>query len=119
MRKSSASWNSRSVSSGRRRSSSVRAARSRSLGSNASGRAHSSACRSIPVKDFFSGAEPHARALADAVVEPLEIADAVRHAGDVRMHADRHDARALLALLVQAIELVDAAAQPLLRGMLL
>src|SRR6185503_15372721 len=100
-----------------RRSSSQRAARSFSFGSRASARAQSSACRSEPVKDLLARPQVHARPLPDVLVELLEVADAVRHPGDVGMHADRHDARALRALLVQAVELVDAAAEPLLRRM--
>src|SRR6476646_7057961 len=99
MRKSSASWNSRSVSSGSRRSSSVLGARSFSLGSSASARPQSSACLGlVPVKDLFPGPEPRARMLADVLIQALEVGDTVRRAGDVRMHADRHHPRRLLAL---------------------
>src|SRR5205807_303082 len=91
MRKSSASGKSRMVSSGMRRSSSERAARSRSFGSSASARPHSSACLLfIPVKDLLSGPEKNSGTLADVFVELVEVADAVGHAGDVGMHADRH-----------------------------
>src|SRR5438477_9905927 len=120
MRKSSASWKSRIVSSGMRRSSSERAARSRSFGSSASARPHSSACLLfIPVKDLLSGPEKNSGTLADVFVELVEVADAVGHAGDVGMHADRHHARALLALFIQPVELVDATPQPFFRGVVL
>src|SRR5437879_10868536 len=122
MRNSSASWKSRSVSSGMRRSSSQRGARSRSTGSSASALPHSSAYAGgafVPVKDLFSGPHQHAGARADVLVEPLRVADAMRHSGDVRMHADRHHPRALLAFGVQPVETVDAAPQPFLRGMVL
>src|SRR3954471_10847936 len=105
MRKSSASWKSRSVSSGSRRSSSHLLARSFSFGSSASALAQSSACLGfVPVKDLLPGPQPGTRALADVFVKALEVRDAVRDAGDVRMHADRHHARALLAFHVEAIE---------------
>src|SRR3954447_9976394 len=120
MRKSSASWKSRSVSSGSRRSSSHLLARSFSFGSSASARAQSSACLGfVPVKDLFPGPQPRARPLADVLVQALEVRDTMRRAGDVWMHADRHHARSLLAFLVQAIERIDAAAQPLLGRMVL
>src|SRR3954469_24014830 len=109
MRKSSASWKSRSVSSGRRRSSSVLRARSLSLGSSASALAQSSACLGfVPVKDLLPGPQARTGPLADVFIEALEVGDAVRRAGDVRVHADRHHARALLAILVEAIEGIDA-----------
>src|SRR6266849_7583183 len=60
MRNSCASWKSRSVSSGMRRSSSQRGARSRSTGSSASALPQSSAYVGgafVPVKDLFSS--PH------------------------------------------------------------
>src|SRR5438067_12979245 len=108
MRKSSASWKSRIVSSGMRRSSSEREARSRSLGSSASARAQISACRlPVPVKDLLSGPQEDTGTLADVFVQLVEVADAVRHAGDVRMQPDRPHARTLLAFLVEATELVD------------
>src|SRR5437016_3855841 len=122
MRNSSASWKSRRVSSGMRRSSSQRGARSRSTGSSSSALPHSSAYASgafVPVKDLFSGPHQHARARADVLVEPLQVADAMRHSGDVRVHADRHYPRAFLAFGVQPVEAVDAAPQPFLRGMVL
>src|SRR5260221_9332607 len=120
MRKSSASWKSRMVSSGMRRSSSERAARSRSLGSSASARAQTSAyLLLVPVKDLLSRPQADAGTLADVLVKPVQIADAMRHTGDVRMHADRHHARALLALFIQPVELVDTAPQPFLRRMVL
>src|SRR5690242_17056352 len=102
MRNSCASWKSRRVSSGNRRSSSALAARSRSAGSSAMARPHSSLWVGgilVPVKDLFPGPEHHAGPLADVLIELFQVADAVRHAGNVRMHADRHDARALLAFL--------------------
>ena len=52
------------------------------------------------------GPERDARLRLDVGVEPLELAEPVRHAEDVRVHADRHDAGDLRALLVQAIEVV-------------
>src|SRR3989442_3936558 len=88
MRKSSASWKSRMVSSGMRRNSSERAARSRSFGSSASARPQSSAyLLLVPVKDLLSRPEENTGTRADIFVELVEIADAVRHAGDVGMHA--------------------------------
>src|SRR5258708_26442191 len=115
MRKSSASWKSRSDSSGRRRRSSQGGARWRSLGSSASARAQSSAyLLLVPVKDLLSRPQQHAGPLPDVFVQALEIGDAMRHAGDVGMHADRHHARALLALEVEPVEVIDAAAQPFL-----
>src|SRR5438105_10187679 len=102
-----------------RRSSSQRAARSRSFGSRACALSQSSACLLVPVKDLLSGPQAHARPLAYVLVQPLEIGDAMRHASDVGMHADRHHARGLLALEIEAIEMVDAAAQPFLRRMVL
>src|SRR6185295_11297442 len=119
MRNSLASWKSRSVSSGMRRSSSHFGARSRSTGSSASAFSQMSLYLEVPVKDLFPFPDDDIRALQDVFVEPLEIRDAVRRAGDVRVHADRHHPRGLLALHVQPIELVDAAAQPLLRRMML
>src|SRR5947208_2289010 len=120
MRKSSASWKSRTVSSGMRRSSSERDARSRSFGNRASARAHSSAyLLLVPVKDLLSSPQANARTLADVLIELVEIADAMRHAGDVRMHADRHHARALPALFIELVEVVDAATQPFLGRMVL
>src|SRR5690349_19703776 len=113
MRNSSAAWKSFSVSSGMRRSSSQRGARSLRTGRRLAACSHSSACL-VPVKDLFSGPHGHPGPLQDVFVEPLEIADAVRHAGDVRVDADRHHARGLLALGVQAVEVVDAAPQPFL-----
>src|SRR4051812_41733628 len=122
MRKSSESWKSRSVSSGMRRSSSLRAARSFSLGRSDSARPHNSSWLGgifVPVEDLLTGPHLHPRALENVFVELLEITDAVRHAGDVGMHADGHDAHALLALGVQAVEVIDAAAQPFFRRMVL
>src|SRR5204862_6361251 len=97
-----------------RRSSSQRGARSFSTGSSASARPQSSAYVGgllVPVKDLLSGAEPHAGALADVLVQLLEVADAVRRAGDVRMDADRHHAVLLLAFFIQPVERMDAAPQ--------
>src|SRR5687768_14025589 len=98
MRNSLAPWKSRSVSSGSRRSSSHFAARSFRTGSSAS------AFSQVPVKDLFSGPQRHARPLADVLVKPLEIGYAVRHAADIRMHADRHHARRLLAVGIKPVE---------------
>src|ERR1043165_184674 len=104
MRKSSASWKSRIVSSGSRRSSSHFAARSLSLGSSASARPQSSACLGlVPVKDLFSGPQADAGTLPDVFVQSIEIGDAMRRASDVRVHANRHHARALFALLVHPV----------------
>src|SRR4051812_28024464 len=122
MRRSCVSWKSRSVSSGRRRSSSQRGARSFSLGRSSLALPHSSSWLGgmpVPVEDLLAGPHLHARTLQDVLVELLEVADAVRHAGDVGMHADRHDAHALLALGMEAVELIDAAAQPFFGGMVL
>src|SRR5512145_2188353 len=113
MRKSFASWKSRSVSSGKRRSSSQRAARSLSRGSSAS------AFSQIPVKNLLPLPYQHAGPLPDVLVELLEIADAVRHAADVGMDAERHHARRFLSLRIQPVEVVDAATQPFLRRMVL
>src|SRR5262245_17128115 len=88
MRNSFASWKSRSVSSGRRRSSSHFGARSRSTGSSASAFAQRPLYLEVPVKDLFSFPDLHARALQDVLVELLEVSDAVRRAGNVRMDAD-------------------------------
>src|SRR5687767_9510935 len=107
MRKSSASWKSRSVSSGMRRSSSQRAARSFSLGRSASAPPHSSSWLGgilVPVEDLLARPHLHARPLQDVFVQLFEVADAVRHPGDVGMHADRHDAHALLAFGVKPVE---------------
>src|SRR6185295_13047114 len=73
----------------------------------------------VPVEDLLAGPHLHARTLQDVLVELLEVADAVRHAGDIRMHADRHHPHALLALGMEAVELFDAAPQPFLGGMVL
>src|SRR3954452_8664057 len=118
MRKSSASWKSRSVSSGRRRNSSHRAARCFSFGSSASALSQR-AFSFVPVKNLLPGPEPGSRTLSDVFIKALEIGDAMRRAGDVGMHADRRPARALRASLVEAVEGVDAAAQPFFRGMVL
>src|SRR3954469_2574811 len=101
MRKSSAAWKSLSVSSGMRRSSSDLGALSFNTGRSASARAHNSSCFFVPVKDLFSGPQGDAWALQDVFVELLEVADAVRRTGNVGVHADRHDAGALLAFGVQ------------------
>src|SRR6185436_4474201 len=96
MRNSFASWKSRSVSSGMRRSSSHFAARSRRIGSSASAFSQMPLYLEVPVKNFFPFPDDDIRALQDVFVEALEVGDAVRRAGDVRMHADRHHARGLL-----------------------
>src|SRR4051812_13941477 len=105
MRKSSAAWKSLSVSSGMRRSSSDFGALSLSTGRSASARAQSSSCFFVPVKDLFSRPQDDPWTLQDIFVKLLEIADAVRCAGNVWVHADRHDARALFAVHVEAVEL--------------
>src|SRR5262245_17499686 len=115
MRNSLASWKSRNVSSGRRRSSSHFAARSLSFGSSASAFCQ----RSVPVKDLLSSAHPYVGPLRDVAVQLVEVADAVRHAGDVRMHADRHHPVLLLTFFIQPVKRIDAAPQPLLRRVVL
>ena len=70
----------------------------------------------VPVKNLFSGPQCHARPLADVFVKPLEIDNAMRRAGDVRMHADRHYTGGLLAVGIQPVEVIDAAAQPFSEG---
>ena len=52
-------------------------------------------------------------------IQPLEIADAVRDARDIGMDADRHHATRHRTFLVQAIEVIAAAAQQLLGRMML
>src|SRR3954462_15537014 len=122
MRRSCVSWKSRSVSSGRRRSSSQRGARSFSLGRSSVALPHSSSWLGgmpVPVEDLLASPYLHAGTLQDVLEELLEVADPMRHPGDIGMYADRHDTHALLALGMQAVELVDAAAQPFLGGMVL
>src|SRR2546428_6749121 len=85
MRNSCASWKSRSVSSGMRRSSSQRGARSRSTGSSSSALPHSSAYAGgafVPVKDLFSSPHQDAGPRGDVLAEPFQVADAMGHAGD-------------------------------------
>src|SRR5258706_6495889 len=119
MRMIPVSWKSRSVSSGRRRSSSHFAARSRNAGSRDSAFSQSCLFFCEPVKNLLSSPQMHARALPNVVEQLFDVADAMRHAADIGVQADRHHARARFALLIEAIEMIDAAAQPLLRGMLL
>src|SRR5712691_5507615 len=54
----------------------------------------------VPLVDLFAGGQPHAFLLLDVVVDRLEILDAVRDAGDVRMDGHGHDARILRAFRV-------------------
>src|SRR5271156_5703667 len=53
----------------------------------------------------------------DVIIEPLEMADPVWHAREIGMDRDRHYARNRRALLVKAIEMVDAAPIDLIRGL--
>src|SRR5260221_13842369 len=82
MRNSFASWKSRSVSSGMRRSSSLFAERSRRIGSSASAFSQRPLYLEEPVKDLFAFPENDARPLQDVFVELLEVPYAMRHAGD-------------------------------------
>src|SRR2546423_15249813 len=103
-----------------RRSSSLRAARSFSLGRSASARPHNSSWLGgifVPVENLLTGPHLHTRTLENVFVELLEIADAVRHSADVGVHADRHDALGLLPLRIQPVVVADAAGQPFLRRM--
>src|SRR5258706_29189 len=57
----------------------------------------------------------HDAGLAEHIsIQLLEIADAMRHAGDVRMHGDCHHAARAFAIVVEPVELVLATQQQLL-----
>src|SRR6185503_5417430 len=73
----------------------------------------------VPVEDLLSGAHHDLLARKDVLVELLEVRDAVRRAGDVGMHADRHHARNPAAFAPQPVEGIGAAPQPLVRRMVL
>src|SRR4029434_6170602 len=68
--------------------------------------------RSVPLVDLFPGGEPDARLLPHVVVDGLEVLDAVGRARDVRVDGERHHARVLRALGVQAVELIARALDP-------
>src|SRR5918911_1660261 len=85
----------------------------------ASARASEAALGEKPVEDVLAVGNVNA-GLRRAVLEGLaHVLYAMWRTAQVRMHRERHDARVLLALLVQAIELVDRAAQESIGFMLL
>src|SRR5262249_59522615 len=61
--------------------------------------------RVIGLRDLRAGRLPHAGVLADVVERGVERADAVRHAGQVGMNGDGHDAARLGALAIEHVEL--------------
>src|SRR5689334_222842 len=63
----------------------------------------------IPIEHLFALPEHDARFLLHVIVNRFEILYPMGHAADVRMHRNGHDARGLLTLLIQAIELIAAA----------
>src|SRR5688500_987727 len=85
----------------------------------ASGPGASPARALVPLVDLLAGGHPHALLLPDVVVDGLEVLDPVRHAGVVGMDGQRHHARLMRALGIQAIEVIDAAAEPLVRRVML
>src|SRR5262245_2889651 len=72
----------------------------------------------IPVENILALAEHDARLLLHVIVDRLEVLDPVRHAADIWMHGDRHDAPRFGALFVQAIELIARAIEQL-RGLMM
>ena len=75
--------------------------------------------RQIPVEDLFARHHADARLGADILVELLEIFDPVRRAGQECVQADRHHAGMVGALGVEAIEVIDTAAENLVGPVLL
>src|SRR5207248_5747171 len=57
------------------------------------------------VHDLRAGREPHAVMRGDVADGFVEPGDAMRHADQIRMQADRHDAAGLRALGVKGVEL--------------
>src|SRR6266542_3408435 len=74
----------------------------------------SAARRQIPVEDFEPVPVQHAVEAAGVVVDRFEVFDPVRLAADVGVDRERHDLRALLALGVEPVELVDRALEQIL-----
>src|SRR4051794_20417565 len=72
-----------------------------------------------PVEDLLAVPEEDAWRSGDAIEDALEIFDPERRAADVGVDGDRHDPRRLGALLVQALEIIHAAALELLARMML
>src|SRR5262245_30273989 len=60
----------------------------------------------VRVDDLRSRGEPHVLAFADVGECLVEVLAAVRMADQERMKANRHDARALGAVLVEPVELI-------------
>src|ERR1700676_1422849 len=61
----------------------------------------------IPVGDLRAGPEQHAGLLADDLEYFAEIFEAMRHAHDVGMQRERHDARGVGRIGVDLLELVE------------
>jgi len=55
---------------------------------------------------LLAGPEHHILVLGEFVEDPLEVFDAVRHAGDLGMDRDRYDTRRSRAFGVKAFELI-------------
>src|SRR5580704_5338600 len=68
----------------------------------------SSSCaglRAIMACNLRAGRLPHSAMLADVAQRGVEGVDAVRHAGEIGMDRDRHDAARLRALAIEHVEL--------------
>src|SRR5581483_3222581 len=63
----------------------------------------------VPVEDLFAVPMQHTVEAADIVVNLLEIFDPMRLPADVGVDRERHDLRALGALGIEPVELVDGA----------
>src|SRR5262245_58775971 len=61
--------------------------------------------RAIMSRDLGPGRLPYVRVLADIAERGVERVDAVRHAGEIRVQRDRHDAPGLRAFAIEHVEL--------------
>src|SRR2546430_3286912 len=61
--------------------------------------------RDVMPCDFAAGGKPHALVPADVVERRIESADAVRHAGQIRMDGNRHHASGFRTLAIKHVEL--------------
>src|SRR6516162_9880630 len=70
----------------------------------------------IPIADLACGHQHYFVVADDIVEQSLQILDSMRHAGDIGMNRNRHDARIGGAFEIQPVELISTPFQELLGG---
>src|SRR5206468_1535743 len=74
---------------------------------------------SVPVQDLASGHEHHPGKLADVVKNHIVVLDTMRHASDVGVRGNGHDASALSTFLIECVKVITGTRKNLWRAVVL